>query len=203
MAPKLGDRYRSVKKVLLIRFSSIGDIVLTSPVIRVLRKELGAELELHYLLKAPFRDLLREDPRIDRLHTWEKGREKEVIAALKEENFDHVIDLQRSLRSLRLRALLGRPTSTFAKLNKEKWMLVNLKWNLLPRVHVVDRYFEALEPFGVENDGRGTELYLPPEEEVTPADIGLSKDELFLSFSIGGAHATKRLPEERILELCR
>jgi len=41
-----------VKKILVIRFSSIGDIVLTTPVIRCLKKQLN--VEVHYLTKTSF-----------------------------------------------------------------------------------------------------------------------------------------------------
>lgn len=192
-----------MKKVLFIRFSSIGDIVLTTPLIRVLKEQYQEPVELHYLLKAPFRDLLREHPGVDRIHNWEKEGSREVLAQLRDERFDHVVDLQRSLRSLRVRSLLDRPYSTFPKLNKEKWMLVNLGIDRLPKIHVVDRYFRALRPFGLTNDQKGLDLFVPPEDELSPERAGLPPGDPYITFSIGGAHATKRLPQERIIELCR
>jgi ADP-heptose:LPS heptosyltransferase len=192
-----------VKKVLVIRFSSIGDIVLTTPVIRVLKERSEEEVEVHFLLKEPFAGILRNDPNVDVLHTWNKEEHGAVLSRLQEEQFDHVVDLQGSLRSLRVRRVLGRPSSTFPKLNMEKWLLVNLGWDRLPRKHVVDRYFEALRPLGLDNDGKGAEFHIPPEEEVDPSEHGVPYGVSFVVFSIGGAHATKRLPEERIIELCR
>ncbi len=203
LAPKIGDRKGSVKKVLFIRFSSIGDIVLTTPLIRVLKGSYQEPVELHFLLKGHFREILRHHPKVDRIHSWEKGKEQELLRELRQEGFDHVVDLQRSLRSLRIRALLKRPTSTFPKLNKEKWMLVNLGIDQLPDLHVVDRYFRALRVFGLNNDERGLDYFIPPEEEISPEKFGAQAGDPFVSFSIGGAHATKQLPEERIVELCR
>lgn len=203
MAPKLGDPEEPLKKVLIIRFSSIGDIVLTTPVIRVLKEASNEPVELHYLLKEPFMDVLNGDPRIDRFHLWEKNSTSKVLSDLKKESFDHVVDLQNSFRSLRVRARLCCPSSSFPKLNKEKWMRVQLGMDRLPRVHVVDRYFEALRPLGLENDGKGLEYHIRPEEEVERSELGLPEKGPFVTFSIGGAHATKRLPEERIIELCR
>lgn len=193
-----------MKKVLIIRFSSIGDLVLTTPVIRVLKQGLEEEgVELHFLVKEAFADVLKGDPYIDELHTWKKEGNDALLTQLRNERFDRVVDLQNSIRSLRLRAFMGRPASSFSKLNKEKWLLVNLGVDRLPRKHVVDRYFEALEPFGLDNDGRGLEFHYASSEEVDRGELGLSKDEAFVTFSIGGAHATKRLPERRIVEICR
>lgn len=189
-----------MKKILLIRFSSIGDLVLTTPVLRVLKERAMEPVELHYLVKAPFYDVLRGDPRIDKIHSWGEDNGN-LMSALKAERFDHVVDLQGSLRSKRVRAALKRPSSSFPKLNRKKWMLVNFGIDRLPRVHVVDRYFEALRPLGAKNDGKGLDLFIPPEEELDPKEKGIPTP--FLSFSIGAAHGTKRLPEERIVELCR
>ena len=203
LGPKLGDHKESVKKVLFIRFSSIGDIVLTTPLIRVLKEQYPEPIELHYLLKAPFRNILQEHPGVDQVHAWDQDGNKDLLARLRKEHFDHVLDLQGSLRSLRIRSLLKRPYSSFSKLNKEKWILVNFGIDRLPERHVVDRYFQALSPFGLKNDQKGLDLYVATEEEITPQKAGLSSQEPFISFAIGGAHATKRLPEERIVELCR
>lgn len=192
-----------MQKVLVIRFSSIGDIVLTTPIIRVLKEKSQEAVELHFLLKEAFAPLLRADPRIDRVHTWTEERNKKLIASLREENFDHIVDLQGSLRSRRVRNSLRAPYSTFPKLNKEKWMLVNLGIDRLPSKHVVDRYFEALTPLGLENDGIGLEYFIPSAEGKAPAEEGLPEDGAYVAFAIGGAHATKKLPPERIEEICR
>lgn len=201
--PKIEDRGGSVKKVLLIRFSSIGDIVLTSPLVRVLKESYGEGVELHFLLKAPFADLLRANPHIDKLHLWEKEKNGGLLSQLRKERFDHIVDLQCSLRSYRVRAFLKRPASGFPKLNLQKWLLVRFKRDRLPKVHVVDRYFKALRPLGLENDMKGLEFHIPDKERMRPSDLGLSENAPFVCFSIGAAHATKRLPEERILALCQ
>jgi ADP-heptose:LPS heptosyltransferase len=84
-------------KILIIRFSSIGDIVLTTPVIRCLKQQLNAEI--HYLTKPNFASILNSNPYIDKLHVLDKG----LIAKAKElqlEKFDYVIDLHNNLRTL-------------------------------------------------------------------------------------------------------
>lgn len=188
-------------KVLVIRFSSIGDVVLTTPVVRCLKQQLEGPSEIHYLVKAPFEEVLKNNPYIDKLHVLNDNRD-ELIANLQAEGFDYVIDLHKNLRSLIFKRKLKVLSFTFPKLNIKKWILVNFKWDLLPDIHIVDRYFMAVKALGVENDRRGIDYFLGDEERVNTKDLfGLMPEE-FVAFAIGGAHEGKKLPTQRIDELC-
>lgn len=189
----------SPKKILIIRFSSIGDIVLTSPVIRLLKEQLQAEV--HYLTKASYALILAANPHVDQVFTIQKNIE-EVAAQLKVEKYDHIIDLHKNWRSLSLRKALGRPASSFNKLNIEKWLLTNLGINRLPELHIVDRYLESITGLGAKNDGKGLDYYIPASEVVNISTL-LKKESPYIAFSIGAAHATKRLPEELLLAICQ
>src|ERR1019366_5435200 len=98
----------NLKKILIIRFSSIGDIVLTTPVIRCL-KEQRPEIEIHYLTKNSFKGILENNPHISKIHTIEKDV-NEISDELKKENFDLVIDLHRNIRSIQAKRILGKPS---------------------------------------------------------------------------------------------
>ena len=196
-----------MKKILIIRFSSIGDIVLTTPVVRCLKKQTGAEV--HYLTKQAFQAVLSANPYIDKV--WTFGKEvTEVLPQLRAEGFDVVIDLHRNLRSLRVRfALWGVRSYAFNKLNFEKWLMVNWKINRLPNRHIVDRYLDTVRPLGVENDGAGLDYFIPAEAEVDaeaflkerlPAHLSALP---YVAFVTGAAHATKRMPEAKIIAVCR
>ncbi len=183
-------------KFLILRFSSIGDIVLTTPVIRCLKKQvIGAEV--HFATKKGFRSFLEPNPYIDKLHLLDKS-DTELIKELKKENFDYVIDLHHNLRTQKIKWALGVKSYAFDKLNIEKWLLVNLKTNRLPNVHIVDRYLATLKTFGVENDNLGLDYFIPEKDHYS--DLNLQKP--FIAFAIGGQHATKKLPTHRIIELC-
>lgn len=184
-------------KVLVLRFSSIGDIVLTTPVVRCLKQQIP-DLELHYLTKTKFSSILEGNPHIDKLHVFEKSA-VEVLAALKAENYDYVIDLHHNIRTLRLKRQLGRKSFAFPKLNIEKWFLVYFKRRRMPDVHVVDRYFKAVEALGVTNDKQVCDFYLRENEKVDVQQaFGV---EQYLAFAIGAQYATKRLPVEKMIEL--
>ncbi|MCB0582514.1 MAG: glycosyl transferase, partial [Phaeodactylibacter sp.] len=86
-------------KLLIIRFSSIGDIVLTTPVVRGLKQQLGAEV--HYLTKQGFRGIVDANPHVDKVYAIEK-KVSEAMGELKRERYDYVIDLHHNLRSARV-----------------------------------------------------------------------------------------------------
>jgi len=187
-------------KFLIIRFSSIGDIVLTTPVIRCLKEQVeGAEI--HYLTKKQFAPVLQVNPYIDKLHILGDVL-AEVTDRLKEENFDYVIDLHNNLRSRIVKSRLRRFAFSFNKLNREKWLLVNLRINKLPPVHIVDRYLEAVRLFDVKNDGKGLDYFIPPEEEVALSSLPPDFRAGYIGIVLGAQHATKKLPVERLIALC-
>ena len=188
-------------KILVLRFSSIGDIVLTTPVVRGLKLQVpGAEV--HFATKPAFRSLLESNPYVDKVHCL-TGSLSELVAALRAERFDFVVDLHHNLRTSLIKAQLGVKSRSFDKLNWRKWLLVNLKIDTLPRVHIVERYLAAAAPLGVRNDGKGLDYFIPETDEV---DIRTALPPAFqqgyVAFAIGAQHATKRLPVERIIELC-
>ncbi|MBK7183317.1 MAG: glycosyltransferase family 9 protein [Bacteroidetes bacterium] len=190
-----------MKKILIIRFSSIGDIVLTTPVIRCI-KEQKPEIEIHYLTKKSFKGILEHNPYLSKIHTIEKDI-NEIATELKQENFDYVIDLHNNLRSLQTKRIIGKPSSSFKKLNFKKWMLVNLKINNMPAMHVVDRYLETAAALGIKNDLKGLDYFIPTKDEVQLQSLPSTHQNGYIGFVIGAKHFTKQLPTEKIIAICK
>jgi len=187
-------------KFLIIRFSSIGDIVLTTPVIRCLKKQLPDD-EVHYVTKPQFAPILENNPYIDKLHLLSDL--KTTISELKKERFDYIIDLHHNLRTWRLKTAMFEVLSySFNKLNIEKWLLTNFKINVLPKKHIVDRYMEPVNFFGVRNDGQGLDYFIPEKDIVPPSHLPASHVHGFIAIAIGAAHNTKKLPAHKLKELC-
>jgi ADP-heptose:LPS heptosyltransferase len=187
-------------KVLVLRFSSIGDIVLTTPVVRVLAQQLGAEV--HFATKPAFRGLLEANPYIRKVHLL-TGSLQELVQTLRAEQFDHIVDLHNNLRTRLLTFQLGAPVSRFDKLNIEKWLLVKCKINRMPAVHIVERYLAAAAALGVRDDGRGLDYFIPADQEVSlQAVLPAAHQHGYTAIAIGAQHATKRLPVERLVEVC-
>lgn len=183
-----------IKKILVIRFSSIGDIVLTTPVVRGLKKQLLAEV--HYLTKKSYQKIIAPNPYVDKFFFIEK-KVSEAFSQLKLEQYDAIIDLHKNIRSQQVRSALRVPYFTFDKINWQKWLMVNLKINRLPNRHIVERYMDAVLPLGVKNDGEGLDFFL----EKDTYDFGLPSD--YIAFAIGGAHPTKRLPTSKLISICK
>lgn len=187
-------------KFLIIRFSSIGDIVLTTPVVRCLKKQV-VTAEVHYLTKASFQPVLTANPYIDKLHLLEDDWDG-LMEQLRREDFDYVIDLHHNLRTLKVKKALGKKSFSFNKLNIRKWLYTNLKWNRMPDEHIVDRYMHTLSAFGVHNDGAGLDYFIPPADELQPQDIPTAHQAGYIGVVIGAALATKKLPFHKLKELC-
>jgi heptosyltransferase-2 len=188
-------------KLLLIRFSSIGDIVLTTPVVRCLKKQVP-HVQIHYLIKPQFKMVMEHNPYIDKFHLLQQDWQT-MVDGLKAEEFDYIIDLHHNLRTLRIKNALGVPHFSFNKLNIEKFIFVKLKWNVMPSLHIVDRYLETVKSFGVYNDGEGMDYFIPDEERVQLKDIPASHHLGFISIVIGASFYTKKLPVNKLQELCK
>ena len=187
-------------KFLIIRFSSIGDIVLTTPVVRCLKKQL-ITAEVHYLTKSSFRSLTDSNPYIDKVHYFENDLDS-VIEQLNGEDFDYIIDLHHNFRTLKVKKALGKKSFSFKKLNFEKWLLTALKINNLPAVHIVDRYMDTVKEFGIKNDGAGLDYFIPEQDRVKESDIPASHHAGYIGIAIGAALNTKKLPLHKLRELC-
>lgn len=186
-------------KILIIRFSSIGDIVLTTPVIRCIKKQLkGAEV--HYITKKQFSSILEDNPYISKVYCIEKNV-SEVSKELKNENYDFVVDLHHNLRSFQVKSLLRKKSKSFHKLNIEKWLMVNLKMNRLANAHIVDRYFETVKSLGVKNDGKGLDYFIREKDEVDLKTLPAEFQKGYIGFVIGARFTTKQLPNEKIVSV--
>ncbi len=174
-----------IKKVLVIRLSSIGDIVITSPVVRWLK--LQKAWEIHFLTKQAFAGITAHNKYIDRQHFLETTS---LLDELKAENFDLVIDLHKSMVSRKLAFQLKKPVIGFDKLNIKKWLLVNFKINMLPKIHLVDRYLASLKALDIEDDGLGLDYFIDPSASLDAFTL----PEKYNVLVLGAAHATKRIP---------
>lgn len=185
-------------KILIVRFSSIGDIVLTSSVVRCLNEQLK-DAEIHFLTKNTFRSLVEPNEHISKVFAIEKSID-EVIVDLKSEKYDWVIDLHNNVRTKGLKWKLRRPSKTFRKLTLQKLLLVNFKKNKMPKLHVVDRYFETVAHLGVKPDGKPGDFFIETQNKVNPSNFDL-EEQKYVAIAIGAQHSTKRLPTEKLIEL--
>jgi len=187
-------------KILLLRFSSIGDIVLTTPVIRTVKTQVD-NAEVHFATKAAFKSILESNPYIDRAHYLGESL-GDLIRDLRKEKFDFVIDLHNNLRTRIIKLALGVRSSSFYKANFEKWLMVTFKINKLPHIHIVERYLAAAAALGVKYDSLGLDYFIPEKDQVPMDWLPEKLRNGYVAYAIGAQHNTKKLPLERMVELC-
>ena len=188
-------------KFLIIRFSSIGDIVLTTPVIRCLKQQVK-NAEVHFALKKNFADVLANNPYINNKFFLEDDL-SDLISQLKKEKYDYIIDLHNNLRTSIIKFRLGVKSFSFNKLNFEKWLMVNFKIKRMPDAGIVDRYMKAVESFGINNDGHGLDYFISGEDEKVLQTLPENFRGGYVAFVIGAKHFTKQLPAEKIISICK
>lgn len=196
-------------KLLVIRFSSIGDIVLTSPVLRCIKQQMP-DAEVHYLTKKAFLPVVQAIGHTDKIYSIVKDI-SEVIDSLKNERYDFIVDLHHNLRTMQVKLALSlshgpalkKKSAAFPKLNIEKWLMVNIRINRLPEMHIVDRYFETVKWLGIKNDGQGLEYHIPPAEEVDLNSLPEPFRNGYIGFVTGANRYTKQLPAHKIISLCK
>lgn len=186
-------------KILVIRFSSIGDIVLTSPVVRCIKKQIPSA-EIHYLTKSSYKEIIEYNPHITTKHFLNENL-SELIPTLKKEKFDFIVDLHNNVRTWKLKMALMRRGNAFNKINLEKWLYVNLKYNMMPVAHIVDRYLETVKVLGVKNDGGGLDYFISPNEVIKIEELPLTHLHGYIAIAIGAQHATKKYPLEKLKKL--
>ena len=186
-----------MKKFLIIRFSSIGDIVLTTPVVRCLRKKYP-NAQIHFLTKVAFAPIVQANPNIDKVFAIEKST-KSVVEKLKKEGYHHIIDLHKNLRSKKVIMALGVKATSFPKLNVEKFLMVKFKMNRLPKIHIVDRYFEAVKSLAINNDKEGLDFFIPEQEKIAAKNLPPQYNALV----IGAAHKTKSLTTPQLIKIAK
>ena len=190
-----------MKKLLIIRFSSIGDIVLTTPIVRCIKNQL-ADCEIHYIVKKQYATILESNPNISKVVSFEKNI-REVVDELKSENYDFIIDLHKNIRSKSLISKLKKTSYSFSKVNIHKWLLVNFKINRLPKIHIVERYFQAVEFLNVKNDKAGLDYFIPENDNVKTDMLPSLHQNGFIGIVIGAKFKTKQFPKEKIVDLCK
>ncbi len=185
---------------LVVRFSSIGDIVLTTPVVRCLKQQMP-NCKIHYATKTQYSSILHSNPYIDKVIEYD-GDWNMFIGGLKTSKYDYIVDLHHNARTLRLKNAMKLESFSFNKVNIQKWLLTNFKINVMPSIHIVDRYLETVKNFGVSNDGKGLDYFIPHLDEVKQEDIPSSHSFGYIGLVIGAAHNTKKLPVDKLKELC-
>ncbi|OQY96999.1 MAG: glycosyl transferase [Sphingobacteriales bacterium UTBCD1] len=189
-----------MSKILVIRFSSIGDIVLVSPVFRCIKKQLPGT-ELHFLTKSKFRPVTVHNPYIDQFFYFDNDLSA-VIKELKREHYDYIIDLHKNFRSFKVKLALRKPSFTIRKLNFQKFLLTQMMADFMPKRHITLRSLDTVAPLGVRDDGLGLDYFISEDDEIIRGDLPPAHQNGYVAVVIGATYYTKKLPVYKLQELC-
>lgn len=183
------------KRILIIRLSSLGDALLSTPLIRSIKTQ-HPETQIDFLVREEYKSVLQFNPNINFLYVLSRSEKMKLLTeTLKKNNYDFVIDLQNNFRSRLIRNALGKKTFSFKKPVIEKYLLVRFKINLFKKLKTItELYAESVPEFKL--DGKGLELFLP--DNVQPQ---LNVNGNYIGFTPGSKHFTKRWLEEYFVEL--
>jgi heptosyltransferase-2 len=177
-------------RFLVLRFSAIGDLLLTAPALAALRSACHGPCEIHLLVRAPYAEVAAGfGPLVDTIHTFDRTT-AEALPALKSLDFNYVIDLQGNVRSRRVCRALGVLTFRVNKMNWAKWLLVR-GFRTPPIPHIVDRYTEAFAAFGAVPPTVWPTLFPPQTQTQTQTQTPTQTQ---TSICLGAAHPGKRIP---------
>jgi ADP-heptose:LPS heptosyltransferase len=189
-------------------------VVLCTPVIRWLHHQFP-KAELHFVTKAAMAPVLQHHAHLSQLHILVDHQEKALLDELKTLKFDAIVDLHSNWRTLRWKFQLAPPGSgipflRFSKNNAQKWWMVQTKKKPTRYLHTVQKYAVMLQEWGITDDGLGLDWSFDPGlpawesgESFLKRELGWNPSQGVCALALGSQHATKCLPKEKLIELCR
>ena len=186
-------------KILIIRFSSLGDIVLTSPVPRLIKKRFPNS-EVHFLTKKIYSEIYVNNININKIYLLDRNF-FHLYRKLKKNNYDLIIDLHNNIRSFIIRKSLGIKYIVYNKNRLKRWLIVNFKLTFnIP--HIVDSYIKTLSSMNIKNDNEGLDYFLRKNDFKSLNLLPELHRKGFNVLVVGAKHKTKVLPTKKLIELC-
>ncbi len=194
------------EKILIIRLSSIGDIVLSTPLIRLLRKKFPSA-QIDFVIKKEFAELLKFNPHLTNLIEFDVSNGFKELLRLKsqilKERYDLIVDIHNNLRSVFLRTFSGARVLKVNKRVFKRLLFVKFKINLYKNIiPVAEKYIETVSQLSIKNDNQGLELFVPNDIiELAKDKINFSDSERYIAIAPSAKHETKRWLPERFAEV--
>ncbi len=191
------------KKVLLIRLSSIGDIVLTTPVIQALRRYFPNDT-IDFLVDKRFRDILENNPNLNNVISYDKSKSKKEITTQRnniilEGKYDYIFDLHNNFRSRHFSKGLSDNIFRIKKRRLHKLSLIYFKHSIVKIINVVDNYYKTLDKLNIPKIDEGLQIFTGDIQ--IESIINFDSEKKYLAVAPGAAHFTKRMPTEKFIEL--
>lgn len=200
------------KKILVIRFSSLGDIIITTPLLKIL-KENFPSAEIDYCTREDYRELLNTNPHIRKIiavgSDFDFARLKQLKNTISLGRYDLIIDAHNNFRTFYLRQFLRFKSKflVFKKYSFRKFLLVKFKINLMKKLpSITERYIKIIEPI---TNAKQT-IPLPEiftnestKEKIDSIfkELGINTTNKIIAIAPSSKHFTKTYPAELYTEL--
>lgn len=185
-----------MKRILIIRFSSLGDTILSFPLINALKKEYP-ESEIHYLTKAAYKSIVELNPLISKIIVFDGQQLSELKSAAKNGGYDLVLDIHKNFRSVLLTLFSGLKVRRYKKDTIKKFLLVKFKINLFKEIIPV--YLKYIKVLG--------ESFSEKYKDFTPTGLSFDKDKKYdfnyIVLAPSSKHFTKTYPKEKFVEVIK
>ncbi len=183
----------AIKNILIIRLSSLGDVLLTTPVVRSLKRQFP-DIKIDFLTKEQYAGVYEYNPYISNVFIFNQNN-KYPVRKLINEKYDLIIDLQNNLRSKKICAQIRTKKVSFQKPDLEKFLLVKFKINTFKKIiSIPERYSKCIP--GLKLDNNGLDLFIP--EKIKPQ---LHSGKSYIGFCPGSRHFSKMWPGKYFIEL--
>ncbi len=183
--------------ILIIRLSSLGDVILTTPIIKLLKNKYP-DSKIDFLVDYRYKNVLKTNPNLNEIFEYDKNKNQQtLINAFKKKQYDFVVDLQNNFRSREVTSKLGADKIRFHKPTLKKFLLVQFKWNRFKEIKSIPQIYADSIP-QINFSSELPEVYLPEDfvPSVKPAGN-------FVGFAPGSKHFTKMWPAEYYIDLGR
>ena len=181
--------------------------MLASPLIRVVRKAAGKNARVDFVVKKEFAELVSSNHHLSITHEYDSATGfsglQSLAKELRAEQYGLVIDIHDSVRTKFLRNVIGaKQVVVIDKRKYERWQLVHLHRNIYTdNLSVAERYIETVKEFGIENDNKGLEIFIPDSIQFDVngkiAKLRLNKFDKVVGICPGAKHFTKRWQKEK------
>lgn len=186
----------NIDSILVIRLSSLGDILLSTPLIRAIKNNYPKS-SIDMVVKQQYLDTIINNPNLRNKFVYNPENKQEFLNEIKTKKYNLVIDLQTNRHSKKILAAAGGIQVKFNKKSFKKFLLVNTKINLLKNsLPIPDRYAETVP--GIRLDETGIDLYTE-----IPASKALENKSNIIGICPGGRHFTKLWPKDYYVKLSR
>lgn len=219
----LHEHKQRPRSILVIRLSSLGDVVLTTPIVRQLQRSFPQAF-VDVMVAERFSEVYAHNPRVRRIwsamgsttvDTDLDKRKLEILETVPQGKYDLVVDLQHSMQSAAIRRGMGNAVVIYPKFRWQKLAMVWLKRFPAITTSIVERYRMPLQEFPLVLDTEGPEVWLEserdqgyyaPRSQALPIHGAHHNDvptQLSVAIAVGAHHATKRWPVEYFAQLCK